>query len=154
VARHVDQARDLTPESSSSRPEEQAAFLLVCRQCGSTSARRLARAAELSVALVETLLCRALATLVARGYPAGWLCQNFTLTPEQLTRAAKAPPFGPEFEPTGVWLEAGPPARQETAAVVAEPETIGEVALIAELTRLLHLPDEPEALPAARAAAG
>ena len=37
------------------------------------------------------LLCRGLATMVARGYPAAHLCERFGVSAEQLSRVANAP---------------------------------------------------------------
>ena len=51
----------------------------------------------------ENLMCRGLATLVARHYPAEHLCSRFRLTPEQLDRAATAPAFSQAFMPLGEW---------------------------------------------------
>jgi hypothetical protein len=111
---------DSSPEPEQLSPEEQAAALLFFRERGCTSVRRLAELEALPVAVVETALCRALSTLVARGYPPQWLCETFTLTPEQLERAAKAPVFGPEFEPRGVWRWPPPQAllQEEPEAAV------------------------------------
>jgi hypothetical protein len=134
-------------------PEEQAATLLFFRERGCRSVRRLAELEALPVAVVETALCRALSTLVARGYSAEWLCETFTLTSEQLARAQKAPPFGEAFDPLG-WWRWPPPQGRAASLAEKEPTTapLDEAALIAELSELLQ--EKPEALPAARAAAG
>jgi hypothetical protein len=139
-------------------PEELAADLLFYREQGCRSARRLAELQELPLALVETLLCRGLATLVSRGFPPE------LLSAEQLARAAQAPQFGESFRPLSfMWpqvklpaprrpeprADALPmPAEPAPAATAAEPETLDEAALIAELARLLK--EEPEALPGCR----
>lgn len=109
-------------------PEDQAARLLFFREHGFTSVRRLAAAVELPVERVENLMCRALATLL-RGYPPEQLCATFTLTPEQLDRAAKAPAFGQAFRPIGEWRWRRPGAPEE----FAEPEPVeGWLAELAE----------------------
>lgn len=82
---------------------ELAALLLFARERGLTSVKRLAAAANLSVEQAELLICRALATLIRRGYQGAALCELFSVTPEQLSRAAKAPAFGPDFQPIGAW---------------------------------------------------
>jgi hypothetical protein len=86
-------------------PEEQASALLFHREWGFVSAARLAAAMDppLALELVETALCRGLATMLSRGYPAEHLCRRFTLTPEQLARAAAAPALGPAFRPLCDW---------------------------------------------------
>jgi hypothetical protein len=76
-------------------------------------------------------LCRGLATLLARGYGREEICATFALSAEQLERAAKAPPLGPEFRPLGL----RPPPVDE----------ITEAELIAELTELLHRPEASQA---------
>ena len=80
-------------------PEVQAARLLHCRYLGIVSVRRLAAEAGLPVERTELLMCRGLATLIARGYPAEELCETYRLTPEQLSRAAMVPVFSSIFEP-------------------------------------------------------
>jgi hypothetical protein len=134
----AEEALEHPPEPELLPDEEQAALLLFRRERGATSVSRLARAAELPVALVEDLLCRAIATLVARGYSHEFLCMNFTLTPEQLDRAAITPPFGSQFEPRRLFWP--PEARPTTspAAVAVEPAPLDEAALVAELQELLH----------------
>jgi hypothetical protein len=112
--------------------------------------------------------CRAVSTLVSRVYPAEWLCATFTLTPEQLARAAKAPPFDESFRPPSLsWpqVDLPPPQRAETqaaalpmpspesAAIAAELETIGEDELVTELAMLLREEPEPAA-PRRRDASG
>ncbi len=126
-------------------PEGLAASLLFFRECGCTSERRLAELEELPLALVGTLLCRALSTLVARGYKKEWVCATLTLKPEQLARASLAPPFGPEFQPNSLlWppeareRHPAPRPRQEAPATSGETGTIDEAALIAELAALLQ----------------
>jgi hypothetical protein len=47
----------------------------------------------------ELLMCRGLATLIARSYPAEELCETYHVTPEQLSRAAMVPVFSSTFEP-------------------------------------------------------
>lgn len=44
-------------------------------------------------------MCRGLAALIARGYPAEDLCETYNLTPEQLSRAATTPVFSNAFAP-------------------------------------------------------
>src|SRR5215813_7718598 len=80
-------------------PEVQAARLLHCRCLGIVSVRRLAAEAGLPVERAELLMCRGLATLIARGYPAEELCETYRVTPEQLSRAAMVPVFSSIFEP-------------------------------------------------------
>jgi hypothetical protein len=121
--------------------EEQAAFLLFRRELGETSVARLARGALLPVAVVEEMLCRALSTLLARGCPAEFLCDTFSLSQAQLARAAKAPPFGPEFEPRSLWW---PPDTAKGASGSVPAAIDGtrpdEDELIAELSELLRDP--------------
>jgi hypothetical protein len=80
-------------------PEVQAARLLHCRRLGIVSVRRLAAEAGLPVERAELLMCRGLATLIARGYPAEELCETYRVTPEQLSRASMVPIFSGRFEP-------------------------------------------------------
>ena len=80
-------------------PEVQAARLLHCRCLGIVSVRRLAAEAGLPVERTELLMCRGLATLIARGYPAEELCETYRVTPEQLSRASMVPAFSGRFEP-------------------------------------------------------
>jgi hypothetical protein len=79
--------------------EAQAARLLHRRQHGVTTVSRLAAEAGLPVERAELLLCRGLATLLARGYPAEELCETYHITQEQLSQAANAPPFSSTFKP-------------------------------------------------------
>jgi hypothetical protein len=80
-------------------PEVQAARLLHCRRLGIISVRRLAAEAGLPVERAELLMCRGLATLIARGYPAEELCETYRVTPQQLSRASMVPIFSGRFEP-------------------------------------------------------
>jgi hypothetical protein len=80
-------------------PEVQAARLLHCRCLGIVSIRRLAAEAGLPVERTELLMCRGLATLIARGYPAEELCETYRVTPEQLSRASMVPIFSGRFQP-------------------------------------------------------
>ena len=80
-------------------PEVQAARLLHCRYLGIVSVHRLAAEAGLPVERTELLMCRGLATLIARGYPAEELCETYRVTPEQLSRASMVPVFSGRFEP-------------------------------------------------------
>lgn len=145
-------------------PEELAAALLFFRQRGGfTSARRLAQLAKLPLQSVETALCRGLSTLVQRGHSQAQLCEVFTLTPEQLERAAKASAFGKGFKPVGicrgtpssVTRAAGVPqaVAAAPAAVVGEPAPFDETALLAELAMRLR-EEESRAMPAVCAAEG
>ena len=59
----------------------------------------LATEMGLPVERAQLLMCRRLATLIARGYPAEDLCETYHLTPEQLSRAATTPVFSNAFEP-------------------------------------------------------
>ena len=59
----------------------------------------LATEMGLPVERAQLLMCRRLATLIARGYPAEDLCETYNLTPEQLSRAATTPVFSNAFEP-------------------------------------------------------
>ena len=77
----------------------QAARLLHCRYLGVVSVHRLGTEMGLPVERAELLMCRGLATLIARGYPAEDLCETYHLTPEQLSRAATTPVFSNAFEP-------------------------------------------------------
>jgi hypothetical protein len=133
----ADSSPDPEPERLSL--EEQAANLLWhFERRGRKSMARLAELEELSLAVVDTALRRALATLVLRGYSREWICATFTLTRGQLERAARAPPLGEAFEPIGTWRWPPPQA----AAIAAEKQA------------LLQEEPEPEQPPIARAAAG
>lgn len=104
--------------------EAQSAWVLFLRERGATSVARLAAAAQLPFELAELLLCRGLATLVQRGYPAAQLCAVFSLRPDQLARAAKARPFGEAFEPLGEqrWpSRAELPDEQAPASIIPKP---------------------------------
>ena len=79
--------------------EAQAARLLHRRKLGVASVRCLAAEMGLPVVRAELLLCRALSTLLARGYPAEDLCETYRVTPEQLSRVATVPAFSSTFEP-------------------------------------------------------
>ncbi len=87
------------PKFGNLTPEAQAARLLHCRYLGVVSVHRLATEMGLPVERAELLMCRGLATLIARGYPAEDLCETYHLTPEQLSRAATTPVFSHAFEP-------------------------------------------------------
>lgn len=87
------------PKFGNLTPEAQAARLLHCRYLGVVSVHRLATEMGLPVERAELLMCRGLATLIARGYPAEDLCETYHLTPEQLSRAATTPVFSNAFEP-------------------------------------------------------
>ena len=87
------------PKFGNLTPEAQAARLLHCRYLGVVSVHRLATEMGLPVERAELLMCRRLATLIARGYPAEDLCETYNLTPEQLSGAATTPVFSNAFEP-------------------------------------------------------
>ena len=78
--------------------EAQAARLLHRRELGFTSVRVLAAEMGLPVERAELLICRGLATLLARGYPAEDLCYTYRVTPAQLSRVATVPAFSSTFE--------------------------------------------------------
>jgi hypothetical protein len=115
-------SEDLPQPEPQLSTEERAAALLFYRERGCVSVRRLAELEELPLALAETLLCRGLATLVARSYPAEWLCERFSASPEQLATAATAPPFGEGFRPLSLtWPQVGLPAPQRAEPPGADP---------------------------------
>jgi hypothetical protein len=87
------------PESGNLAPEAQAARLLHCRYLGVVSVHRLATEMGLPVERAGLLMCRRLATLIARGYLAEDLCETYHLTAGQLSRAATTPVFSNAFEP-------------------------------------------------------
>jgi hypothetical protein len=67
-------------------------------------------------------------SLLARGYPLEQLCERFTVTPEQLARAARAPPFDEAFQPLGEFSSSD--SRMYQAA--ADPEREGSANRAAE----------------------
>ena len=83
---------DLTTEAPAAR-------VLHRRELGFTSVRLLAAETGLPVERTELLICRALSTLLARGYPAEDLCETYRVTPKQLSRVATVPAFSSAFEP-------------------------------------------------------
>jgi len=95
----INQPRETELKFGDLTPEVQAARLLHCRCLGIISVRRLAAEAGLPVERTELLMCRALSTLIARGYPAEELCETYRVTPEQLSRASMVPVFSGRFEP-------------------------------------------------------
>ena len=118
-------------------PERQASRLLWFRERGYRNIGRLAQLEEMPPKVVEKLLCRAISTLVARGYSREWICQSFALTAEQLAAAVEAPPFGAEFEPITLdWPRPPPPP-------VVLVEVISEHALVGELQALLKEQPSP-----------
>jgi hypothetical protein len=125
------------PAFEHASPEDRAAQLLFFREHGFTSVRGLAAAMQLRVAVVELLLCRGLVTLLLRGYPSEWLCEIFSVSPQQLARAGAFTAFGESFQPIGVW-------RRRRAGAPEPPVPGGWLAAAEDLSRQAETTAPPE----------